>query len=165
LAGGHGSQFYAALQAGLWIPPEAISWRSLSANCVAQISIAGADEEDDCRLALVIPRRAWPAGNISVVWRTSRVRGLDLDGLAHANRFGTPIETPHFQVIDENDEEDTSPVDLQSLGVMNLEQAFRWFLRNVGIECRSDWTEPPLQLSLERRAARPRRLRPRRERG
>jgi hypothetical protein len=160
-----GSEYAAAAAAGLWIPPNSWGWKTGGRDVVAQILIDGAAEDRDCRLAIVLPRRAFPSGSFSVLWNARRVRGLDLDGPAHIDpRSGRSIATPHFQQIDDREIEGIETVDLLSHDVRTLKVAFEWFMQRCGIEYQSAWLEPPLPAELLNKPARYRELRRRRPR-
>jgi hypothetical protein len=163
LANGAGKAFKDAADAGLWISPRLIPWRSQPAKYSAQIAIEGASAENECRLALIVPRRAGLNGSLSILWNNIRVRGFDLDGSPHVDpRSGQRIPTPHWQALDENDREVVEAISLDRQNITSLEIAVRWFLSRSGVRWQSAWVDPPLQVQLTRRTPMPRSLRRRR---
>jgi hypothetical protein len=151
---GPGATFRQALETGLWVEAHEIAWNTSPSGCVAQILVDGAQPEDDCRLVISIPHKAWPSGSFSLLWRGRRIHGLDLDGPSHSDpASGRTVRTPHYQVLNAQDRESVEAVDIEKLGPKSLEDTFHWFIRRIELTCQSRWMEPPVQGGLTSQTA------------
>jgi len=133
---------FEGLRGNLWIEDADIHWSPAETGHRVQVELTGAP--DDCRLVISAPDRPWPSGQISLIWKGVRVRGLDLYGPAHPYR-GKKVATPHRQFFTASGEPRPEAVDLGAEGIESLGDALRWFLDWCGIEWRFRWQDPPTQ--------------------
>ncbi len=133
---------FESLRSTLWIEDADIRWSAAETGHRFQVELMGAPA--DCRLVVSAPDRPWPSGQISLIWKEVRVRGLDLYGPAHPFR-GKKVATPHRQFFTASGEPRPEAVDLDAEGIESLGDALRWFLDWCGIEWRFRWQDPPTQ--------------------
>jgi hypothetical protein len=135
---------YADAAGVLWIPSGLLAWRQVRTGYRAVLNVEGAPESAGCRVVVLVPRHAWPAGTFSLLWRDRRLVGLDLSGPPHTDARGRPIATPHLQWIDRHGRKHIRPVDLCTEGIATLDDALRWFLNHCGLQWRATWQDPPV---------------------
>jgi hypothetical protein len=118
-----------------------------------RIALSGGDGRSE--LVLQVPHRPWPAGSYSLLWRGTRLFGLDLGGPAHRTPSGA-VPTPHFQYFGDDGSAQIRPIDLVTEHIENYRDALRWFLGQCDLEWRFRWHEPPTQGIMGSRRARSR---------
>ena len=148
-------QDFEEARSNLWIEPAALAWKRLRTGYQSTQPIEGAPEGAECRLVIGMYDRVWPSGSLSLLWRGTRLFGLDLDGPPHRDAAGRSVPTPHRQWIERDGREWVEPVNLAQDGMHSAEQAVRAFLQWVGLRWSFVWSDPPLQARLPRSGRQP----------
>jgi hypothetical protein len=108
----------------------------------------GGPPEASARLILYVQRHPWPHGNVSIIWRDERVRGIDIVGKRHKHPLtGISVATPHQQWKDAEGREMIEPVDLDEAEIDCMQSAFRWMLEWCQIQSDAVWRDPPFDIA------------------
>lgn len=136
-------EFREALDHGeLFIAKESIAWQVEASGAVARMDIGGSPQDVGAFITVNFGSRT-QAASYSLIWRRQRLFGVDLAGPSHADLRGRMIPTPHRQWLGGAGVVLTEPLDRQALGLVTLEDVWRYFIDWCGLHSGLTWVDPP----------------------